>query len=52
MDLTEAWCIDTSYDEDRNIVRNKKNLYYRKSIDKVDVKIILMMDVIEYRQGL
>ena len=45
---TESWCVDISYDEESDIQIGDKPLYFRKSIEKLDVNLVLLMDVLEH----
>ena len=44
----ESWCIDTSYtnDSDDRVVR--KPIYFRRSIDRTDADLVLLLDVLEH----
>jgi SAM-dependent methyltransferase len=44
----EAWCVDTSYDTDRDEVHAGKSVYYRRSVDSLKADLVLMMDVLEH----
>lgn len=44
----EAWCVDTNYAEDSDVVENGKNIHFRKSVERVDADLILLMDVLEH----
>lgn len=44
----EAWCVDTNYAADSDVVENGKNIHFRKSVERVDADLILLMDVLEH----
>ena len=44
----EAWCVDPSYDADRDETHAGKPLYFRRRIDEVEADLVLMMDVLEH----
>ncbi|MDR3388650.1 MAG: methyltransferase domain-containing protein [Rudaea sp.] len=44
----EAWCVDTNYAADSDIVENGKNIHFRKSAEHVDADLVLLMDVLEH----
>jgi len=43
-----AMCVDPGYPEDRDDARAGKPLLYRRSIDRSDANLVLLMDVIEH----
>lgn len=45
---SECWCVDISYEEESDIRLSGKPLHFRKSIEKLDVDLVLMMDVLEH----
>jgi SAM-dependent methyltransferase len=47
-DAAEAWCVDTSYDEDRDVLEAGKPLHYRRHLDAVDATLVLLTDVLEH----
>lgn len=47
-EAVEAWCVDTSYSEDRDAFEAGKPVHYRRSIDKVDATLVLLTDVLEH----
>lgn len=44
----EAWCVDISYESDSDISEAGKSVYFRKSVDKVNADLVLLMDVLEH----
>ena len=46
--VTEAWCVDTNYPIDSDIVENGKNIHFRKILEPVDADLVLLMDVLEH----
>lgn len=46
--VAEAWCVDTNYPIDSDIVENGKNIHFRKTLGPVDADLVLLMDVIEH----
>ncbi|WP_345754844.1 class I SAM-dependent methyltransferase [Citrobacter braakii] len=44
----EVWCVDISYKADSDALEAGKPIHYRKSIDKVDADLVLLMDVLEH----
>lgn len=44
----EAWCVDTGYKVDSDITEAGKPVHFRRSIDKVDADLVLLMDVLEH----
>jgi SAM-dependent methyltransferase len=44
----EAWCVDTSYDNDSDTIEMEKQLHFRRSIESVDADLVLLMDVLEH----
>ena len=48
----EAWCVDTSYDADSDILQNGKPVHYRKSVSHSEADLILLMDVLEHVESL
>jgi Methyltransferase domain len=45
-----AMCVDPGYPEDRDDARAGKPLLYRRSIDRSDADLVLLMDVIEHAE--
>jgi trans-aconitate methyltransferase len=43
-----AFCVDTSYELEYEEKHNGKNCYFKKSIDKYNADLVLMMDVLEH----
>lgn len=43
-----AVCVDTAYETERTEIYNGKEIRFRRSIDKVSQKLILMIDVLEH----
>lgn len=46
--VKEVWCVDTSYEEERDDIENNKKIHFRKSIEWCDADLILLMDVLEH----
>jgi SAM-dependent methyltransferase len=46
--VKEAWCVDTSYKKNSQIIEKNKSTYFRRSVEKIDVDLILFMDVLEH----
>ena len=46
--VEEAWCVDTSYDNDSDTIEMEKQLHFRRSIESVDADLVLLMDVLEH----
>jgi trans-aconitate methyltransferase len=44
----EAWCIDSNYEADTDIVENGKNIHFRSSVGSIDADLVLLMDVLEH----
>lgn len=44
----EAWCVDISYEKEELAVENGKSIHFVRSIDKMDVDLVLLMDVLEH----
>jgi len=44
----EAWCVDISYDGDSDASEAGKPVHFRRSIDKVNADLVLLMDVLEH----
>ena len=44
----EAWCVDISYECDSDALEAGKPIYFRKSVDKVNADLVLLMDVLEH----
>lgn len=44
----EAWCVDISYEGDSNALASGKPIHFRRSIDKVNADLVLLMDVLEH----
>ena len=44
----EAWCVDSAYEASSDSANSGKPIHYRASIDKIDVDLVLMMDVLEH----
>jgi SAM-dependent methyltransferase len=44
----EAWCVDTSYEDDTEEMESGKPIFFRRSIDSVDADLVLLMDVLEH----
>lgn len=44
----EAWCVDISYQEDSDAIESGKPIHFRKSIDKVNADLVILMDVLEH----
>lgn len=44
----EAWCVDISYKQDSDDLEAGKPIYFRRSIDKVNADLVLLMDVLEH----
>lgn len=44
----DAWCVDISYENDSDAIEAGKPIHFRKSIDKVDADLVLLMDVLEH----
>jgi 2-polyprenyl-3-methyl-5-hydroxy-6-metoxy-1,4-benzoquinol methylase len=45
---SEAWCVDSNYAADSDVVENGKNIHFRRSIGFVDANVVLLMDVLEH----
>jgi SAM-dependent methyltransferase len=46
--VKEAWCVDISYEQDSVTAESGKPIYFRRSIDKVNADLVLLMDVLEH----
>ena len=46
--VEDAWCIDTSYEEDRDTTANDKPLFFRKAFTRTSANLFLFMDVLEH----
>lgn len=44
----QAWCVDISYEVDSETLEAGKPVFLRRSVDKVDADLILVMDVLEH----
>lgn len=44
----EAWCIDTSYAEEADEHAQGKPIHFRRTIDRLDADLVLLMDVLEH----
>lgn len=44
----EAWCIDISYEYDSDATEAGKTICFRRSVDKVNADLVLLMDVLEH----
>lgn len=44
----EAWCVDISYEQDSDDTEAGKTVYFRRSVDKVNAELVLLMDVLEH----
>jgi len=44
----EAWCVDISYENDSDATESGKPVYFRRSVDKVNADLVLLMDVLEH----
>jgi SAM-dependent methyltransferase len=44
----DAWCVDISYDNDSDTSEAGKRVYFRRSIDRIDADLVLLMDVLEH----
>lgn len=44
----EAWCIDTSYTKDSDDRAAGKPIYFRRSIDRTNADLVLLLDVLEH----
>lgn len=43
-----AWCVDISYAKDSDEIHSGKHVHFRRSVDKVDADLVLLMDVLEH----
>jgi 2-polyprenyl-3-methyl-5-hydroxy-6-metoxy-1,4-benzoquinol methylase len=43
-----AWCVDISYKEEKNLLVGSKEIYYRHSIGNIEADLVLLMDVLEH----
>ena len=48
MNVNDIWCIDTNYKSDYDEVLNSTKFHYRKSINKSNSELILLMDILEH----
>jgi hypothetical protein len=46
--VEECWCVDTSYVSDSVEIVGSKKIYFQREINKVDVDLVLLMDVLEH----
>lgn len=46
--VKEAWCVDISYDRDSDDSEAECFMHFRRSIDKVDADLVLLLDVLEH----
>jgi SAM-dependent methyltransferase len=46
--VREAWCIDTNYTTDKDARIAGKPIYFRRSIDKTNADLVLLLDVLEH----
>ncbi len=44
----DAWCVDIRYENDSDGFQHQKPVYFRRSIDNVEVDVVLLMDVLEH----
>lgn len=44
----EAWCVDISYENDSDATESGKTVYFRRSVEKVNADLVLLMDVLEH----
>ncbi len=44
----EAWCIDINYENDSEALESGKPVHFRRSVDKVNADLVLLMDVLEH----
>ncbi|MGH8041408.1 MAG: methyltransferase domain-containing protein [Rudaea sp.] len=44
----EAWCVDTNYPIDSDLVENGKSMHFRRTLEPVDADLVLLMDVLEH----
>ena len=44
----EAWCVDISYKQDSDYTEAGKTVHLRRSVDKVNADLVLLMDVLEH----
>lgn len=44
----EAWCVDIGYATDTDEEKTGKTIHYRRSIDRVDADLVILMDVLEH----
>lgn len=45
---TEAWCVDISYENDSDTLEAGKPIFFRRSIEKANADLVLLMDVLEH----
>ncbi|AYQ38213.1 methyltransferase [Burkholderia aenigmatica] len=45
---SEAWCVDTSYADDTDGEAAGKPIHFRRSVDRFDADLVLLMDVLEH----
>jgi len=46
--LKDAWCYDINYNQSEDVDYFGKKIYFRKSIEELNVDLILLMDVLEH----
>ncbi len=44
----ECWCVDTSYASDSIEIMGSKKIHFQREINRVDVGLVLLMDVLEH----
>lgn len=44
----EAWCVDISYSKDSDLLESNKPIHFLRSMDKTNVDLVLLMDVLEH----
>lgn len=44
----QAWCVDISYDKESDAVQNNKPIHFRRTLEKIDADLVLLMDVLEH----
>ena len=47
-DAAEAYCVDPSYEADRDETESGKPLHFRRGVETADADLVLMMDVLEH----
>jgi len=45
---SEAWCVDIGYGADLEGAEGGKPVHYRRSVDRADADLVLLMDVLEH----